>query len=293
MASEKTNNRVKGILATIMFHLVLLAAFAFYGLSTPLPLPGEEGVEVNLGSNDAGSGSLQQEEPGLTQVPTPEPEPPEEQVEEQATEEVEDQVEEQIEEQIAEEQQPEDQKPEEDVETTRLTEEDIETQEIEETVKAVEEKPNETREKPAEQPKVNPRAMYKGNSGTGARGSNEGETGEPGDQGRETGDPLTTDHDGLGGKGNGISYSLGDRGALTLSEPPYDSPEQGKVVVTIWVNKKGQVVKAVTGAKGTNIADPRLRQLARDAALRSSFTPDPKAPDLQKGSITYNFLRIH
>ena len=67
--------------------------------------------------------------------------------------------------------------------------------------------------------------------------------------------------------------------------------EQGKVVVTIWVNKQGKVIRALEGAQGTTISDFKLHALARDAALKAVFTPDPNAPETQKGTITYNFVR--
>ena len=76
-----------------------------------------------------------------------------------------------------------------------------------------------------------------------------------------------------------------------LHKPSYDSKEQGKVVVTIKVDKNGNVTSAVAGAKGTNVSDQTLWQLAKDAALKSKFVSDPNAPDTQVGTITYNFIR--
>jgi hypothetical protein len=57
------------------------------------------------------------------------------------------------------------------------------------------------------------------------------------------------------------------------------------------VDKKGNVVSAVAGAKGTNVSDQTLWQLAKDAALKSRFKEDPDAPEMQMGTITYNFIR--
>jgi len=91
--------------------------------------------------------------------------------------------------------------------------------------------------------------------------------------------------------GSGISFSLGGRGSLMLHKPSYDSKEQGKVVVAIKVDKQGRVTSAVPGAKGTNVSDQTLWQLAKDAALLSRFVADPDAPEMQVGFITYNFIR--
>ncbi|MCF8228523.1 MAG: energy transducer TonB, partial [Bacteroidales bacterium] len=66
----------------------------------------------------------------------------------------------------------------------------------------------------------------------------------------------------------------------------------GKVVVTIWVDRMGRVTKAIAGAKGTTVSDLQLRKLAKDAALRAKFNPDPEAPEIQKGTITYNFIKL-
>ena len=75
----KEKNRAKGIIGTIVFHVAILLALIFFGLSTPLPLPGEEGVEVNLGSSDQGMGFVQEEEPAERIKETrPPPPPPEE-----------------------------------------------------------------------------------------------------------------------------------------------------------------------------------------------------------------------
>ena len=76
-----------------------------------------------------------------------------------------------------------------------------------------------------------------------------------------------------------------------MPKPDYTSLEQGKVVVKIWVNKQGKVVRVQTGVKGTTITDAQLRKMAGDAAQKSVFTPDPNAPDMQIGTITYNFIR--
>ena len=63
------------------------------------------------------------------------------------------------------------------------------------------------------------------------------------------------------------------------------------MVVTIKVDRKGNVISAVPGAKGTNVSDQSLWNLAKDAALRSRFSADPDAAEFQVGTITYNFIR--
>jgi outer membrane biosynthesis protein TonB len=280
--SEK-NNRFKGIVGTIGFHLLALLALLYFALSTPLPLPGEEGVEVNLGSSDQGMGAVQEQSPPPVQQPPPtlpppqtDPEPePEEDIITQDVEEAPAIKEEEAEEK-------EEKKQEEEVIKPAETP-------VEEIVTEAEEEP----EPQPEPPKVNERALYKGKSDTGGDGSNQGVTGQPGDQGKPNGTINSNIYEGQGGVGEGIGYDLGGRGAKHLPKPDYDSEEQGKVVVEIKVDRSGKVVSAIAGARGTTISDLRLRRLAEEAALRSVFAPDPNAPERQKGTITYNFIRLN
>jgi colicin import membrane protein len=303
---QNKGDKIKGIIGTIVYHALILAALLFFGLTTPLPLPGEEGVEVNLGNSDFGSGSIQQS------IPEEVPQTPE-----QKDEVIEEEV---IEEEVVE------LPPEKPAIIEEIVEEEVIQQEVEEApaiikpeekkkeeVK-VEEKPIEKepepvvnpnalykkKSKPVEEvvekkpdPVVNPNALYKKTANSNSRGTNQGVTTGAGDQGQVHGTPESVNYDGLGGEGEGISYSLAGRGAKILPKPSYTSPEQGRVVVSIWVNRQGIVTRAVEGAKGTNISDLNLRKLARDAAMRAKFSEDPNAPDLQKGTITYNFIRIN
>ncbi|MBC35654.1 MAG: hypothetical protein CL663_06420 [Bacteroidetes bacterium] len=281
---SKSKDRARGIIGTVIFHGALLFVLIFFALRTPLPLPGEEGVEVNLGNSDLGKGFEQQpvvEEP--PPAPPPQPEPKEETIQE----------EEQIEEDIQEEEVlNEDAVEMPTIDSIYVSEMKFEAEEvdIEMDLDTIVE---EAIPDPDPVPIVNRNALYKGKSKKTGRSSNEGITTYQGDQGRKEGSPESLSYDGLGGEGDGVSFSLGGRGAKTLPKPTYDSPEQGKIVVTIWVDKDGNVIRAVDGAKGTNISDLQLRRLAREAALRAKFTPDPNAPDVQKGTITYNFIRLN
>jgi outer membrane biosynthesis protein TonB len=269
MTNEK-QNKVKGIIGTIAFHGLLLLALILIGLSTPLPLPGEEGVEVNLGYTDQGMGKIQKVEPAPAKVIPPPPEPEKEVKEKIITQDVEEAP--AIEEKKIEEKKPE-KKPE------------VKPKEIKKEVVPEKKEP--------EPPKVNPKALYKGKSNAEGQGGSEGETNQPGDQGSPYGDPKVSNHEGTGGQGNGISYSLGGRGAMNLPKPEYNSEDQGKVVVTIKVDQQGNVTSADPGAKGTNVSDHKLWEMAKEAALKSKFSPDPNAPPTQTGTITYNFIRLN
>lgn len=237
------------IVGTIAVHALVLLVLFLMAFRTPLPLPGEEGVEVDLGMMDQGMGNIQPEKPAIPMAAQPKQE-------------------------------------------QSQTKEDIVTQNDEEAPAI--EKPKTTKpkqEKPAEEPKpqVNSRAMYKGSNNPQAGGS-EGITGQPGDQGKPNGLAGVRKYDGNGGKGNGTGYDLGGRGAKSLHRPNDDFSEEGNVVVDIWVNRAGQVVRAEVAQKGTTIINSEMRQKAKQAALRSTFQSDPDAPEEQHGTITYTFV---
>lgn len=283
---QNKKEKIRGIIGTIIYHALLFLLLIFFGLTTPLPLPGEEGVEVNVGNSDLGTGIIQQAIPEEA-PPTP---IPEEVIEEEVAKEIPEEIPEEIPKEIL---------------PDPIIEEEVIQQEVEEApaiikpkeIKKEENKPVE--EKPVEKvvekkpdPVVNPNALYQ-RKNTNTRGSNQGITRKQGDQGEVYGTPESVNYEGLGGEDKGISYSLSGRGAKHLPKPSYDSPEQGRVVVTIWVDRQGNVTRAVSGVKGTNISDLNLRRLAREAALRAKFSEDPIAADLQKGTITYNFIRLN
>lgn len=74
-----------------------------------------------------------------------------------------------------------------------------------------------------------------------------------------------------------------------LKKPVYNAQESGKVVVQIWVDQYGKVVKAIPGADGTTVTDKALWTAARNAALETGFNMKADAPALQEGTITYIF----
>lgn len=246
--SKEENNRAVAIVGTVLFHALLLMAFLLFALSTPLPLPGEEGVEVNLGYTDEGAGISQQ--PASQPAPAPRPEP-------------------------------------------TPQKEELVTQKTEETAAIPAQKEKITQPKPKPEPpkKGNPQHLYKRSTPDNQNGQGDGAGTQPGDQGKPDGSQNSQSQEGLGGAGEGISANLTGRTATHLPEPEYLSREQGKVVVSIWVDNDGRVVRAQAGAQGTTTTDPVLRKAAEEAARKARFTANPNAPDEQRGFITYIFLR--
>lgn len=249
---NNNDKRDKGIAVagTVVFHALAILILFLMAFRTPLPLPGEEGVEVDLGMMNQGMGNIQPEKPAIQQAAQPE---------KQANKNKEDLV----------------------------TQNDEEAPSIEKP-----KQPKPKQEKPEEEPKpvVNKRALFKGNNNSTQSGGSEGITGQPGDQGNPNGLAGIKKYEGQGGEGNGMGYDLGGRGAKSLHRPDNNFSEEGTIVVDIWVNKAGQVVRAEVARKGTTLINNDMRQKAKQAALRSTFSADPNAPEEQHGTITYHFV---
>lgn len=87
-----------------------------------------------------------------------------------------------------------------------------------------------------------------------------------------------------------VSYNIKGRYKTYLPIPVYKCEFGGKVVVAVVVNQRGRVVKAEVVDKDSD-TDSNLREVAVEAALRSEFNADVKAPERQTGTITYNFVK--
>ncbi|MCQ2223943.1 MAG: energy transducer TonB [Bacteroidaceae bacterium] len=74
-----------------------------------------------------------------------------------------------------------------------------------------------------------------------------------------------------------------------LPSPASYHQASGVVVVDIWVDQYGNVVKAVAGGQGTTTTDAKVWTAARNAAIKAHFNTSADAPALQKGTITYEF----
>lgn len=87
------------------------------------------------------------------------------------------------------------------------------------------------------------------------------------------------------GQVNGNMWSLHGRTVKAMPKPSSDFKEEGKVIVSIRVDKAGNVVLASI-AGGTTIGDQYTQQLALEAARKAKFT---EGDNVQTGTITYNF----
>ena len=262
----------KGLFGTFVFHAGLLAFAILFGFATPLPLPEEEGILINFGTDDFGGGA---EEPMYSEIPEESTPPPQEAV--TPTESTEEIISQDFEEAPVVTEKPQE-KPQVEKQEEVITPE-------QETKPIVEEQAPPPEPEP---PKVNERALYKGRKDTDATGS-EGVTQGEGNQGSVTGSPDSDNYtDGLGGRG--INFSLDGRTPITIPKPEYNAQESGTIVVRIRVNNDGKVISAEPGQRGTTITDGNLWESAKKAALKARFNAKSDAAYTQAGTITYHFV---
>ncbi len=254
-AAEKKSKR-NGFIGTIIFHALLLIAFLFLGLTYQDPPPAEEGISINFGFTEQGSGEVSPE--NNAEIP---------EVVEQ--EKIEQQVE-NIEEII-----------------TQTTEEAPTTKAVEKPKKTTKKKEVEEEVIEEEKPKVNRRALYPGKKKNSK--TSEGNKGGNGNQGAIDGDPNAKVYEGGGIGENGSAYQLGGRSVSFKAKPTYNMQVEGKVVVLITVDRLGNVINAIPGAKGSTTLNKQLLERAKTAALKTKFSPKTSAPTNQQGKIIYHF----
>lgn len=265
-----TGDKRKGLVGTILIHLLLLLVFIISGLKITIPRP-EYGMLLNLGSAETGSGDIQPDTEG-------EPQPNEVTKTETATA----------------------------AASSTADQPDVLTQDDTpiEVIKGKDaEKPSKTETKPIESAKTpvltdaekkkieEDEKMAKMLSGAFKKsgGSQGDDANAKGDKGKVFGDKNGNSYtSGIGGSG-GDGYSLAGRSALQKIKPAYVCEEYGTVVISIKVNRNGTTMEAKLNLKGTSNTAECLVNQAIDAAKKTRWEPNPAAPELQVGSIIYHF----
>ena len=74
MESKEKKDKGIAIVGTIVVHALAVLVLFLMAFKTPLPLPGEEGVEVDLGMMDQGMGNIQPEKPAIPMAAQPQQE---------------------------------------------------------------------------------------------------------------------------------------------------------------------------------------------------------------------------
>ena len=271
---DKPSQR-KALAATVAVQVAMLLILFLSGFVTPLPLPGEKGIAISFGQENGGldnspiAAPQRPIAPQQPQTPTPQRE------ETQLTQDFEEAP-------VVE------KKPQQPTKTEKPTQTRIEQTP---TPAPPEKKPERQVDKSALFPGASPNEQGKG-IGSGGTAGNQGTPNAPlymGNPGGKGGDGTSGTGQGNGAGGNGISYSLNGRTALQLPPPEYPKQRGGRVVVKVWVNRDGKVVRAESGEPGSTTFDQSLLEAAKKAALQAQFDVASNAPEIQTGTVTYVF----
>lgn len=285
---SRKNTRAGGYTALVCALLLVIFLFVRWGMPVIQPPPVEEGMEVNLGSSDAGLGNDQPFEPGepapaqQQQAYTP-PQPTttqDDNVKDIATDDKD--------EEAPEIKKPPVVKPKPDA--TKIPEKEVAKKPV-------------TKPKPVENPAPpapKPKAVFKGTAGNGTggndadtykKGGNEGVAGGTGDQGRPGGNPDSKNYTG-GGKGNtGIRVANGLSGRHVAYAYKYqdDFNENATVAVDVRVDKSGNVLSASYQLRGSTTSENFYKEKAVQIVKKSKFNAAPNGPDEQTGTVLVNF----
>jgi outer membrane biosynthesis protein TonB len=277
MSLFKTKSERKSFAVTTALMLLLFVVMFFFGLHYLIPPP-ENGIAVNFGTSETGSGPIQtatpipekiQEQPKAVSPPVTEKQPnasPEEVLTQDNQESV-------------------------------VIPEKKKTETPKETPKKEVPKPVE-KEKPVEKPKPTPDksttdALNNLLNASATSGENksksDGIAGGDGDQGNPNGDKNEKSYYGNSASGGGGNYQLDGRDATSKPKPKYICNEVGTVVVRVDVDRQGNVVFAQAGVRGTNNNASCLMKEAENAALLTKWQPKSDAPAVQTGLIIYEF----
>ncbi|NJC25013.1 cell envelope integrity protein TolA [Neolewinella antarctica] len=120
-------------------------------------------------------------------------------------------------------------------------------------------------------------------------GGGQGNTGKPGNQGVDNGDPDSKVLEGVSTGDGRVSGGLGGRGVLSSPVVRENSQRPGRVVVDVCVGPDGKILSANYTQSGSTTTDPNLVSAAQRNALQWKFQPNPSAPERQCGKITYDF----
>ncbi|MEZ4839163.1 energy transducer TonB [Flavobacterium sp.] len=119
----------------------------------------------------------------------------------------------------------------------------------------------------------------------------DGTSTSPGNQGKIDGSIYSNSYYGSGkgtGTGNG-SWGLNGRRLSSPGAVKADCNDEGTIVVEVKVNKNGGVTNAKYSPSGSNTTSTCLKEAAIKSAYKYKWNNDENAPDTQIGFIVFNF----
>ena len=275
------NNRLQGIIGTVVVHLIILLILFVVTLHAATP-DEESGVPVMLGSAELSQGDA--DPYTLTEVDVldelqPETAPADPSAETPSEQEM---LTQDLEETVAMKPQKKPVKPKTEVKTPPKKQPEQPKQPTKTPEQIAAEKRAAAEKAAAEEAAKKSAGAFGKGSSMGNRGT--GTTGS-GVQGSPTGNSNTGKSTGVGGVG---SWDLNGRSLTgSLPIPVYNVQDEGRVVVTIVVNPSGRVISTSIN-KRTNTVSTALRRAAEEAARKARFNVTDGVNN-QTGTITYYF----
>lgn len=308
MSFLDTSHKKKSFTLTTLLLSVLVLILFYIGLTYMDP-PIENGISINFGTTDFGSGQVQPKEKIQSE---PVDAAPVEPTKQEVAEDVQEEVEEIPEKTVAKEAPAEKILTQESEESIRIKQANEAKRKAEEAEKAEKQKAEaEANRAKAEAAKIAQQkkdAAEKAileqeakkrkldelmgglNKSDGTASGSEGDDNKAGDKGQPDGDPYATSYYGSPGSGSGTGgYGLNGRSLVNKGKVPQECNEEGRVVVKIVVDRNGKVISATPGVKGTTNNNPCLLEPARKTAFMHSWNLDSNAPSQQVGFVVVNF----
>lgn len=275
---RQKNMQASGITAIVCLIVFLLFFFIRWTLPIVVPPPIDEGIEVNLGNSDFGSGDIQPMVPGdpapessTDAASTPPPAGQTDPVEN--TEEDND---------------PDAAPLTTPVKTPKATVPTPVTKPVTKTT---------TPAPPTPKPKATMGKQYTGGTGTGGNGADSynnsksqgNDASGSGDKGKPNGNPNSDNYTGSGRGAGGVSIRSGLSGRRFTKLPSFEDNfnENAKVAVDITVNKSGAVTLATINPKGTTTTNGNIRAIALRKARQLKLNAGNE--EEQTGTIVFDF----
>ena len=282
----------EGAIGTTVVHLLLLLLMLFFGMNAAIKEPQEQGILINFGTSDEGSGTVQpvseetastfteatSEESSSAQQPKTQLPNPVIENEAQTS--------------------PDDQAPAlpvDDRKKNKQTQE-VTNNKTKETPKD-DNKPKNTKnqentpQNTNPKPNVDPKALFPGTNSNNATGQGN-QNNDHSDLGSIMGkvdisDNKGTESPGMGNAGVGVSLS----GRRLLDIPPIQdtSQETGVVVIRIKVDRTGKVIDAQFQSSGSTTTSSTLKNKALSAAKQARFNETLSGVEIQSGTLTFRF----
>ena len=263
MSFLETPEEKKSFTITSILFVILFLLFTFLGLTYMDPPP-ENGIAVNFGTSDVGQGDIQPTKPIESAPQTSQAQPETTQDEEILTNDSDSPV---------------------VIQPKKTTPKPIKPTETKPEVK-----PN---PKPSQQTNNALSSILNGPKSEGEANGGHGNDGLPGAKGNPNGSIYANSFYGSGsgsgnGSGNGTGWGLAGRKLSGNTKKVQDCNESGTVVVKIWVNRNGNVIKAER-TQGTTNTNPCLVNPALETARTFKWQADSNAPETQIGFVVVNF----